>query len=602
MQDEGHLLFGALIQRISMWWAGVRPAPGSLKESAIAAAPRTAASVPDGMAAAALVGVNPMHGLYASALGPIVGGLTASTKLMVITTTSAASLAAFSALQSVPAADRLSSLFLMTMLAGALMLLAGFVGLGRFTAFVSHSVMTGFLTGVAVSIFLGQVPDLLGAEVEASTSVGKALEAIFNPGRINFPSLIIGGSALVLLLLLPVTRLGKYSALIALIVPSVLAALFGFFDSVLLVEDAGEIVRGLPTPMLPRIGQISFDLVAGAFAVAAIVLVQGAGVAQSYPNPDRSRSDQNSDFMSQGWANVASGLFRGIPVGGSVSQTALNVSVGAKDRWVSILSGVWMLAVLVLLSGLAGQVAIPTLAAILIVASSGAIRPREISAVWRSGAQSQIAMVTTFGATLFLPVSAAVGIGVALSLLLSVNREAQDVRIVLLTEGEDGSLVEGPVPNTLESNSVTVLNIYGSLFYAGARTFQHELPRIGLAEKPVVIIRMRGRTVMGATAFSVLSSYAGELDRQGGRLYLSGVDHDLLSQFEESGRVEASAPIRLVQATPTLGESTRRALAEAESFLIEEPDTGVVETEPRDPWASRILGRVTRVFTRTDSD
>jgi SulP family sulfate permease len=588
-----------VIARVKEWWADIRPAAGTLRESAIVAAPRTAASVPDGMAAAALVGVNPIHGLYASFAGPIVGGLTASTKLMVITTTSAASLAAFSALQAVPAEDRLSSLFLMTVLAGALMLLAGFLGLGRFTAFVSHSVMTGFLTGVAVSIFLGQIPDLVGAtEVEASGSVGRAFEVIFNLGLIDLPSLTVGVTALLLLVVLPLTKLGKYSALIALTIPSLLVALFEFFDSVLLVENTGEIVRGFPAPVLPRIGQFSLELLAGAFAVAAIVLVQGAGVAQSYPNPDRTRSDQNTDFMAQGWANVASGFFRGIPVGGSVSQTALNVSLGARDRWASIVSGVWMILVLVFLSGLAGQVAIPTLAAILIVASIGAIRPVEITAVWRSGLQSQIAMVTTFGATLFLAVSAAVGIGVALSLLLSVNREAQDVKIFSLTEREDGSLVEGPVPEKLESRSVTVLNIYGSLFYAGARTFENELPRVGEAEKTVVIIRMRGRTVMGATAFSVLASYAGELDRQGGRLYLSGVDHGLVSQFEESGRVTASAPIRLVEATPTLGESTRKAIAEAESLLIEEPEAGPIETEPQDPWVKRLFDGIGRIFDR----
>jgi SulP family sulfate permease len=583
--------------RLKGWWSGIRPDARSLKEAAVVALPRTAASVPDGMAAAALVGVNPIHGLSASFVGPIVGGLTTSTKLMVVTTTSAAALAAFSAIQGVPADDRLAALFLLTVLAGGIMVLAGFLGLGRFTAFVSHSVMIGFLSGVAISIFLGQIPDLLGAEVAASGSVGKAFEVLFNPGLINFPSLIIGVSALVALVALPRTRLGKYSALIALIVPSVVVALFGYFEPVTQVQDTGEIVRGFPAPIFPPLGQFSFELLAGAFAVAVIVLVQGAGVSQSYPNPDRTRSDQNADFMAQGWANVASGLFRGVPVGGSVSQTALNFSVGARDRWASILSGVWMIVVLVLLSGLAGEVAIPTLAAILIVASIGAIRPLEIVAIWRSGAQSQIAMVTTFGATLFLPVSAAVGIGAALSLILSVNREAQDVRIVSLSEREDGSIVEGPAPSRLEAESVTVLNVYGSLFYAGARTFENELPLVGAAEKPVVVIRIRGRAVMGATAFSVLSSYASRLDERGGRLYLSGVDARLVAQFEQSGRVGASGPLRLIEATPVVGESTRRAMAEGEAYLITEPE------EPADigtsqPWVSRVAGGVKKAIHR----
>jgi len=583
--------------RLKGWWSRLRPDAPSLKEAAVVALPRTAASVPDGMAAAALVGVNPIHGLYASFVGPMVGGLTTSTKLMVVTTTSAAALAAFSAIQGVPADDRLAALFLLTVLAGGIMVLAGFFGLGRFTAFVSHSVMVGFLSGVAVSILLGQIPDLLGAEVEASGSVGKAMEVLFNPSLVDVPSLIVGVSALVALVALPRTRLAKYSALIALIVPSIAVALLGYFEPVLQVEDAGEIVRGFPVPVFPPLGQLSLEVLAGAFAVAVIVLVQGAGVSQSYPNPDRTRSDQNADFMSQGWANVASGIFRGIPVGGSVSQTALNVAVGARDRWASIVSGVWMVVVLVLLSGLAGEVAIPTLAAILIVASIGAIRPAAISTIWRSGTQSQVAMATTFAATLFLPVSAAVGIGAALSLILSVNREAQDVRIVALSENVEGAIVEGPVPVKLESRSVTVLNVYGSLFYAGARTFESELPLVGLAEKPVVVIRVRGRAVLGATAFSVLSSYAARLDEQGGRLYLSGVEPALLAQFEQSGRVGASGPIRLVEATPVIGESTRKAMAEGEAYLITEPEEPL-DTEPPRPWVSRAGDGLKKTFQK----
>jgi SulP family sulfate permease len=218
-------------------------------------------------------------------------------------------------------------------------------------------------------------------------------------------------------------------------------------------------------------------------------------------------------------------------------------------------------------------------------------------AVWQSGLQSQVAMVTTFVATLVLPVAAAVGIGVALSLLLSINREAQDVRIVSLTETADGDLVEGPVPRHLESHSVTVLNTYGSLFYAGARTFQNALPAVGDAEEAVVVIRLRGRTVIGATAFAVLSSYANELAAGGGRLYLSGVAPELVAQFERAGRIESGGPIRVVEATPTLGESTRRAIDEAESFLLHgaEPIPG---SEAPQPLATRVYKGVSRLWTR----
>src|SRR5688500_12207432 len=101
------------------------------------------------MASSVLAGVNPVYGLSASLAGPAVGGLATSTRLMVISTTTAAALAAGSALEGVPDDDRPGSLFLLTLLAGVAMVAAGVAGFGRYTRFVSHSVMIGFLTGVA---------------------------------------------------------------------------------------------------------------------------------------------------------------------------------------------------------------------------------------------------------------------------------------------------------------------------------------------------------------------------------------------------------------------------------------------------------------------
>jgi sulfate permease, SulP family len=207
-----------------------------------------------------------------------------------------------------------------------------------------------------------------------------------------------------------------------------------------------------------------------------IVLVQGTGVAEAAPNLDGSPSDANRDFIAQGIANVASGLFRGQPVGGSVGQTALNVAAGGRSRWASIFSGLWMLLILVLFSGVVGKIPIPTLAAVLIFAAASSLRLGRIDTVLRSGLPSQVAFFATLGATLFLPVTAAVGIGVGLSLLLQVNQEAVDLTVVRLERGENGSLVESPAPATLPSREVTVLDVYGRLLFAGARTLQTRLP------------------------------------------------------------------------------------------------------------------------------
>lgn len=128
----------------------------------------------------------------------------------------------------------------------------------------------------------------------------------------------------------------------------------------------------------------------GALAVMAIVLVQGAGVAQSAPNSGGAPSDSNRDFAAQGIANVASSLVQGQPVGGSVGQTALNVASGARTRWAGIFCGVLMLLILLAFSGVIGAVAQPTLAGLLIVAGIGSIRPQYIASILPTGTISRV--------------------------------------------------------------------------------------------------------------------------------------------------------------------------------------------------------------------
>ncbi|MFI7061307.1 SulP family inorganic anion transporter [Kribbella sp. NPDC050124] len=569
------------------WLRSMRPARRDLRADVVAGLPGAISGVPDGMAAAVLVGVNPIHGLYASFAGPIGGGLTSSTRLMVITATTAAALAAGSALEDVDPADKPDALFLLTILTGVVMILAGIAKLGRYTRFVSHSVMIGFLTGISVNIFCGQIPDLTGAEATGDFALAKAADVVFHPSRIDLASLLAGLAALGILVGLSRTRLAAVGALIALVVPTAVVILAGA-DSVAQVDDLGAIPSGIPAPQLPDLGMLSLPLVTGALSVAAIVLVQGSGVAEATPNRDGTVSNPDRDFIAQGIGNLAAGFFRGQPVGGSVGRTALNQAVGARSRWAAICAGLWMLVILAAFSDVIGAVAMPTLAAVLIFAAAGSLRPAELRTILRTGPTSQIAIVSTFLATLFLPVSAAVGLGVTLSLLLQLNQGAMDLKVVELKPAEGGRWTEHPAPERLPSHQTTVLDVYGSLLYAGSRTLATRLPDPAGAEAPAVVLRLRGRTSVGATFVKVVADYAGALQSVGGRLYLSGVDHALSELLRRTHRVDKSGPVSVFEATELVGESTGRALHEARTWVVRhrgDVADGGQRQEPADPEA-----------------
>jgi SulP family sulfate permease len=226
-----------------------------------------------------------------------------------------------------------------------------------------------------------------------------------------------------------------------------------------------------------------------------------------------------------------------------------------------------MAVIVVLFPGVVSYVAMPALGALLIIASVSTIKPGEALSIWNTGWPSRIASVTTFLGTLFLPIQAAVGIGVALSALLYLNKSSTDVSVVELVERPDGRIEERRPPGQLPDNTVTVLDVYGHLFYAGARTLERLLPNPQGAHHPVVALRLRGRTTVGATLIEVLAKYADKLRAADGRLYLTGISTEAYDQIVRTSKLRLSGPVRAYEATPILGQSTREAYADAQTWL-----------------------------------
>ncbi len=547
--------------RGSVWW-----------KDTVAGFVNAIVSVPDGLACAALAGVNPVYGLYASIAAPIAGSLLVSAQLMQIATTSASALVAAQAIASYPAERRDSALFLLVVLVGVVLAVFGLLKLGRLVRFVSHAVMTGFLMGVAVVLILDQLAPLVGVHPRGANEVVQLIDLLAQISQFSLRTIVTGVFALGILIGLARTRLAALSSLAALIAPTLLVVLLGW-ESVERVAHVSPIPRGLPPPMLPELTLFTLELLSSAFALAVIIAVQGAGISQSVKNPDGSPVNTSRDLVAQGVANVASGMLSGIPAGASVGQTALNVSVGARSRWAGVLHGVWMLIIVLLVPGLVGQVPHAVLAALMIMAGISAINLREARSIWNTGGSARLSILVTFLATLVLSIPLAVGAGVLLTVLLYLRRSASDVRVRELIRLPDGRIAESEPPARLPSNKVTVLDVDGSLFFAGARTLSEVLPSPGGGTRPVVILRLRGYTRVGATLVEVLDDYANALAEVGGLLYLSGVDKEVSKQLRRAGKLDLDRGVHLVPAAAVFGASTEKAVAHASAWLGRTSDT-----------------------------
>lgn len=525
-------------------------------------------SVTGGMANAVLAGVNPVHGLYTALAATPIGAIFTSSVVMNIDSTGAIAATVGSMLLVYPVEQRPQALVALTLLVAVFMLAAGLLKLGFLTRFISNAVLRGFITGIAVNIILGQLSDFTGYSSDYSNKVIKGLDTLVHFNQVDWPTLLVGMVTVTLIIVLDRTKLNKVSLLIALVVASALVPLLNF-TSVPLVSSLGPMPDALPRPVLPDLSFVP-GLIGPAFALTIIALAQSAGVSQSYVNPNGKYPDASRDFTGQGAANVAGALFQGLPAGGSMSGTALLVKGGARSRWANIFTGLFAAIIILLFGALVGRLAMAALAGLLIVAGFQTIKFGEIRKILNTSKTSSALMIATFIATLIVPLQTAIFFGVALSFAVFAYQQSEAATINEITALENGVAVEQAAPASLTSNKVTLLNTYGSLFFAGARNLEEDLPKVEGARNAVVILIMRGQAEVGSTLIQVLERYAAALKAGDNTLMLAGVAPHVREQLAETHCIDAIGEENVFLAgKPDL--STTLAMERAQKLVMQSP-------------------------------
>lgn len=546
--------------------------PKTLRSDGMAGLVLGIESVPDGLASGLLAGVNPVAGLYAYMVGSFSAAFFTSTALMAVQGTGAMAIIVADVGLAHEGDDPAKALFTLSILTGIVMVTAGYLQLGRLLRFVSNSVMVGFLSAVGVTIVLGQLVDFTGYAARGSNRVSRTLDLLFHFWRVDLWTLTVGVVTIALILLLRKTRVGALGMVVAIVCGSLLAALFGSFDkTVELVGDIADVPRSLPLPVLPSLRDLPALLVP-ALSLAFVGLVQGAGVTSAFADPNRPPSDVSQDFTAQGAGNIASGLFQGMPVGGSMSATSLVVSTGARSRLALVYTGLTMAVVVLLFGGVVEYVAMPALAGLLIVVGVETVKPREIVNVYRTGSIQAATLGVTFVLTLMIPLQYAVLVGVGISMILYIVRQSNQVFVKqLIFETDEITRVRrADPPDEIGPHEVIVLQPYGSLFFAGAPVFEAALPTVtDRSTGSVVIIRLEGKIDIGSTLLEVLVGYARALLDAGSKLAIVTDGERILEQLEATGaaKVIGSENIRLQ--TEYVGEVTMQIVDESRQWVDE---------------------------------
>ncbi|MFA5494418.1 MAG: sulfate permease [Porticoccaceae bacterium] len=510
--------------------------------------------VPQGLAYAALAGLPPQLGLYASVLPLVMYALLGSSRTLSVGPVAVLSLMTAAALAQVaePGSARyIAGAVLLALFSGTILLVAGLLRLGALAHFISHPVISGFISGAALLIIIGQLRPLLGVASDGHTAVQLVVGLLSQVAEIQPLTAALGiGTLAVLWLaraalapLLEVLGLAnRWATLVARLMPT--AAVLGSVGLVATLgwqerlDVVGEIPPGLPGMVVPAVDTaLLHALWLPALAIALVNFVESVSIAQLFASRNRQRLDANSELLGLGAANLASGLSGALPVTGSFVRTAVNAEAGAQTPLAGILAALLVALILLFASGVFSALPMAVLAATIIVAAIGLVDLDSLRHNWHYDRAEGCAQLGTALGVLLAGVEVGIGLGIALSLATLVWRASRP-HIVILGRVPDTEHFRNVQRYAVETHhGLLIIRIDENLFFGNAEAVDRFVAK-ALREQPEtrhLVLVMSSVSSIDATALEMLDMLNEQLMAQGLNLHLAEVKGPVLAQLENDG-------------------------------------------------------------------
>ena len=481
----------------------------------------------------------------ASGVGPEAGIFTAIVAGFVISALGGSSVqiagptAAFATIVAgIVAKNGMDGLIIATILAGVFLILMGLCHFGSLIKFIPYTITTGFTSGIAVTIVIGQLKDFFGISYPDGVKpieTTEKLKAFFeNFSTFSLDALIVGGVSLAILILAPYVLKKVPGSLPAVIVGILMVKFLPL--KVATIGNLYTISNSLPTLHIPSMNlSMIGDALPNAFTVAVLAAIESllsCVVADGMIN-GKHRSDM--ELVAQGAGNIASALFGGIPATGAIARTAANIKNGGRTPIAGIVHSITLVIVLVVLMPFAGMIPMPTIAAILFVVAYNMCQWRTFVHLIRTAPKSDIiVLLTTFILTVVFDLVVAIEIGMVLACLLFIKRMSEETHV------DSWTYVDDDTPDVDEHLrrlplQIRVYEIIGPLFFGAADAIEHIVVKDFTT---CLILRMRSVPALDSTALNALQNLTKVCESKGITLVFSHVNEQPMKVMVKSGFVD----------------------------------------------------------------
>ena len=480
----------------------------------------------------------------ASGVGPEAGIFTAIVAGFVISALGGSSVqiagptAAFATIVAgIVARDGMDGLVIATVLAGVFLILMGICRFGSLIKFIPYTITTGFTSGIAVTIVIGQLKDFFGVTypegVRPIETMEKLAAFLENIGTVNPAALIVGAVSLAILIISPYIFKKIPGSLIAVIVGILMVKFLPLKVST--IGNLYTISNALPSFHLPAVNfEIVQAAIPNAFTIAILAAIESllsCVVADGMIN-GKHRSDM--ELVAQGAGNIASALFGGIPATGAIARTAANIKNGGRTPVAGMVHSITLVIVLVVLMPYAGMIPMPTIAAILFIVAYNMCQWRTFLQLVKTAPKSDIlVLVVTFVLTVVFDLVVAIEIGMILACLLFIKRMSEETKAESWVYTDDDTVAVNENLRMLPA-AIRVYEVSGPLFFGASDAIEHIVVE---ESAKCLVLRMRAVPALDSTAMNALTALTKTCESKGVTIVFSHVNEQPMKVMKKAGFV-----------------------------------------------------------------
>ena len=433
-------------------------------------------------------------------------------------------------------------LVLATLMAGLMMMAAGFLRLGTYIKYIPFPVTVGFTAGIAVIILASQLKDLLGLDITREpTALLPKLQAIWASLGTARPA-TVALSVLAIAIIVGVRRLRpKWPGLLVAVAATAALAWIFQLDVMTIGSKFGAVPRTLPAPALP-----SFDLTTmravfpDAVAIALLGAIESLLSAVVADGMSGRRHRSNCELVAQGAANIAAVIFSGMCVTGTIARTATNVRAGARSPVSGMLHSAYILLFMLVAAPLAAYIPLASLGGVLAVVAWNMAEKAEFASLLRASWGDATVLMATFLLTIFADLTTAIGVGVTLGAFLFLHRMAETVEVegggsLVAEDAADGSSEDRTAyrPNAFNGD-VAIYRISGAFFFGATAAVSSVLDRIG-AHPKTFILDFAEVPLVDSTAAKALEGFVHKLRNGGTEVYFTSASKNVRRALLSAG-------------------------------------------------------------------